>query len=105
MLVSVEKVEQYLDGYKVSLEIGNPLSVNFDGFDIEAAWGPRYNTGDDYAKWLAAKQTKKIAETHTLPPGRWSPIDIILPSTEPKGFGYLDLKLSINRLSLAAPPR
>ncbi len=40
LLVALGKVEQYLDGYKVSLEICNPLSVTLSGFEVEAAWDP-----------------------------------------------------------------
>jgi hypothetical protein len=99
LLVSIGKVEPYLDGYKVGLEIGNPLSVTFNGFDIQAAWGPRYKIGQNYAKWLVARQEKKISLTDRLSPGRWTPIEIILPSTESKDFGYLSIQLTVNNLS------
>ena len=94
------KVEQYLDGYKVSLEIGNPLSVTFSGFEVEAAWGPRLNPGDDAVKWATVRQNKRISSTQVLAPGRWCPFDVVLPATEPRGFGYMNLKITVNTLSL-----
>lgn len=89
----------------MSLKIGNPLSVTFNGFEIETAWGPRFKEGEDYAKWYVARQTKKTPSTQQLLPGSWSLIDIILPSTEAKSFGFLNLKIAVDRLLLASPSR
>jgi len=47
--VSLSDVVPFLDGYKVVLNVGNPLEVTYSGFTLDVKWGPRY----DYSKFSA----------------------------------------------------
>ena len=59
LLVSLGKVEPYLDGYKVELQVGNPLAATFKGFEIAATWAPRFkNYNGKYLEWLKNKSSK-----------------------------------------------
>jgi hypothetical protein len=48
--VKVEGAEPYLDGYKIHLLIGNPLSARYSEVKLRARWGPasHYNPNDPY---------------------------------------------------------
>ena len=40
LLVSLEDVTPYLDGYRVKLEIGNPTTAVYVGYKMTVEWGP-----------------------------------------------------------------
>ncbi|MGB9242640.1 MAG: hypothetical protein WCC03_04750 [Candidatus Acidiferrales bacterium] len=42
-LVSVEETSPYLDGYRVVLNIGNPLSAEYSQFTVKAKWNKKYD--------------------------------------------------------------
>jgi hypothetical protein len=100
MLLSIGKIEPYLDGFKVQVQIGNVLSVAFSGFELETMWGPRFKPADtsDYLKWANSQQKKTLSLTEVLLPNRWTKVDVMLPSTEAKDFGHLQLKINISKI-------
>ena len=100
MLVSLGKLDPYLDGYKVTLEIGNILSATFNGFDLTAIWGPRFKTGGDYGSWNKARKMKTFSQLGNLLPNRWTDIEIIFPATEAKDVGSIEIQVVINKISL-----
>jgi Protein of unknown function (DUF3251) len=91
VLVSIQQVEPYLDGFKVTLDIGNPLALEYRGFILESEWGERGKSTDGKLK---------TSFTNTLKPGSWNRIDLILPQTPPDKFGYLSLGLTVNTVHL-----
>lgn len=101
LLVSLENAEPYLDGYKVHLTIGNPLSLTFKGFQIAATWAPRLS-GNDYAGWLKKQKKKTFSLTQDLLSGRWNAVTLILPETKAEEVGYLEVSITINTISLGA---
>ena len=101
LIVSLGSIEPYLDGYKVQLKVGNPLSVTFNGFVVRARWGPRYEKGQDYAAGQAATQEKNTSRVEKLIPGSFASVDIILPSTVAKNVGFLSVGISVDQLSVA----
>src|SRR2546426_9185192 len=46
LVVSCDGAQPYLDGYKVSLEVGNPLNVTFAGFRLKVRSGKAPPTAD-----------------------------------------------------------
>jgi hypothetical protein len=42
LLVSVREAIPYLNGYKIVLNIGNPLSASYSGFKAKVRWGKAY---------------------------------------------------------------
>lgn len=42
LLISLGKVEQYLDGYSVQIEIGNLSAASLIGFKLSASWAKRF---------------------------------------------------------------
>jgi hypothetical protein len=103
LLVSLGKVEPYLDGYKVELLIGNPLAATFDGFEVRATWAPRLKDNSGYLEWNKKKRNQIFSFTQKLITGRWNSTTLIFPETKPDQFGFLDVSLSVNTLSLGTP--
>jgi hypothetical protein len=99
LLVSLKNVEPYLDGYKVQLTVGNPLSLTFKGFELAATWAPRLS-GTDYAGWLKKQKKKTFSLTQDLLSGRWNAVTLILSETKAEEVGYLEVSSTINTISL-----
>jgi len=106
LLMSLGKVEPYLDGYKVELRIGNPHQMDFKGFEVIASWGPRKMPSPgtvSIAEWLKKVRTQTFSFTNQLAGGRWNSVSLILPSTKPEDFGSLSVSLNVNTVSLGGP--
>ena len=77
-LVSLENVQPYLDGVRVTLEIGNVQSASYSGFTIESRYGkrfPKYNKDipveertKQQSAYSQAKREKTVIFTETLRP-------------------------------------
>ena len=106
-LVSIANVQPYLDGVKLTLDIGNVQSISYRGYVVTAEYGihqpsePASNTWQ--AEYDAYKQSlKTISETHadTLLPGKWNTATIILPNVKPTEFGYVSISLKMDVVEL-----
>jgi hypothetical protein len=103
LLVSLGKVEPYLDGYRVELKIANPYLMTFKGVDVSVTWAPRWKVNiDQFAEWIKKNRSQKFSFTDELVPGRWNSLSLILPSTKPDEFGYLSVSLDTNTISMRA---
>src|ERR1700719_21352 len=92
-LVSVEEATPYLDGYRVVLNIGNPLSARYSQFTVKAKWNKRYDwskyTEASLAAWNASEKSKDTDVTQALEPGAWNRVTIILSPAAGDQLGYL----------------
>lgn len=98
-LVSLKDLQPYLDGYRVILEIGNPSSVTYNGFNLKAEWGESlYNfTGDKKAHHIYKRDFSFIQE---LRPGTWNKVDLAITPIKKDEFGYLKLSIETDTISL-----
>lgn len=105
-LVSFKNAEPYLDGYKVTLEIGNPLSATYDGLKFNLTWGKKYNAkdydnaGDGYSKWQAGLKKKEVSILEKLMPGSWNRVSLVMSPAKSDELSYIKVKLSSDTLSL-----
>jgi hypothetical protein len=100
LLVSLGKAEPYLDGYKVQLQIGNPLAAQFSGFTVSTVYAPRLHKDDQFFEWFKKRKTKDFVFTQTLVSSRWNVVELIFPDVIPDAFGYLSVSVSVNTVSL-----
>lgn len=104
-LVSTEGVEPYLDGYQITLDIGNPTTATYRGFTIHAKWSKAYDFGHydaaSYDKWNKSVQQKDITYTDALASGTWNKVQVILTPVSRDGLGYFEISLDTNTVSLA----
>lgn len=97
-LISVEEAVQYLDGYKVVLNIGNPYAADFIGYKLKTRWGLRLEKSLD--KWEKSIREKETSFTEALLSGVWNRVEIILPATTADQLGFLEISLVTNLISL-----
>lgn len=109
-LVTLDNVEPYLDGQKVTLKIGNPNNMRFIGFKVKATWGMRFPDtklqGDDWTKayeaYNASTKEKEITFTETLQPGAWNKVSFVVSPANGNEFGRLNIAIETNQVSLVA---
>jgi hypothetical protein len=98
LLVSAEPAVPYLNGYKILLKIGNPLSVSYSGLAAKIKWAKYYDsnqfTPDSFAEWQKSIQQKETSFPDVLEKGTWKKIELIVAPATAEQLGYL--KLSIN---------
>jgi hypothetical protein len=84
-LLRCHEVRPYLDGFRVTLDIGNALLTSYDGFKLTVHWGPPFPYGshdvNDVYRWNASIRTQEIRLADTLLAGKWSRVQFALPRT------------------------
>jgi hypothetical protein len=108
--VKCRNVQPYLDRYKVTLKIGNPLSATYDGSKATARWGAKppeapksASEWDAVLNWEKSLKTRQFSFTNKLLPGWWNEVEIVLPQTAPNEMRYLSVSLDMDTLSLLLP--
>jgi len=97
LLVSTENVEPYLDGYKIHLQIGNPMSAHFNGFSLICS---SFQTSN----YFATVQTFTNAVTDQLTPGYWTPVDFILAPSDMDRVRNASVSVELNQINLLKKP-
>ena len=105
-LVSILSVTPYVDGFRVTCNFGNPSSATYKGFKLTAKWGPRRDLVQKektmtYGQWQATLREKEISLTETLQPASWNPRSFVLSPAKADEFGYLELSMETNSITLA----
>ena len=101
-LVSVVDVTQYLNGYKLTLNIGNPTAATYQGFTLKIKWGRKWKEGewDSYEDWKKSLKEKSEFHTTVLKPGYWNQVEFIVTPSSPEELGYLELSIVTHTISL-----
>jgi Protein of unknown function (DUF3251) len=122
LLVSCEGAEQYLDGHRIKLRIGNPLNMRFSGFKLKFKFGRKppepptdKNTNEavfqreaetwlrNYATWKASLREAEGSYTADLSPGAWRAVQATLPQTKAEDIAYVEVSIETDIVSLKAP--
>lgn len=115
LLVSVEGVDKYLDGYKINLSIGNPNYAQLNGLNVDVQYGkleldlPKDKKWEDMttretddiikqAHCKLKKQSVKCSET--LKSGTWTKIAIILPNADTEDMKLITYRVNASSISL-----
>ena len=85
-LVSLDNIQSDKNDVKVTLNVGNPSTMAFYGFKLQATWGP--DSRKDYTL------------TETLKPGTWNKVTISLPKTNLKDIQKLALVIVTDRIHM-----
>jgi len=85
-LISLESITVDKNDLKITLNVGNPSTMAFHGFKLNATWG--------------ANVKKEFSLTEVLKPGTWNKVSFTLPKTTPKELERLELVLVTDRIHL-----
>jgi Protein of unknown function (DUF3251) len=86
-VISAKDVTPYLDGFKVSLHIGNLTSANFKGAEISVAWGSAHK--------------KQYKVTNDFAPGSFTQVELALTPATSEDVKRLVIGISVNDLVLS----
>lgn len=98
VLVILERVEPYLDGFTVSMRIGNPTSANFSGMEATVKWGRKFDAqkGEDFNKI----SEKKITLKDFMPAGAWTTVKFNVGPATADGVRRIGFAPVFNSLQL-----
>jgi hypothetical protein len=104
LLISVESAEPYLTGYKLHLNIGNPLLVTYPGFKAKVKWSKAYDyskfTSPSFEEWKKSVQEKEFDLPNSLSSGNWNPVELVLAPATPEQLGDVELSITTNIVRL-----
>lgn len=86
-LVDAKKTAPYLDGYKLELTVENLSSAWFTGAKMKVSWGS------------TLQNTTSVALTNVFPPGRWTPVQVIVTPAKADDVKVLSVSLTFNNVS------
>lgn len=92
-LVACERIEPYLEGYKLTLSLGNPHTVTFSNLNGSVGYG---DTGA--RAWV---QTKDWSTVGGAKAGSWTSVTVAITPAEAKDLRYVYLTFSVGAASLA----
>ncbi|HEY7293010.1 MAG TPA: hypothetical protein VH583_24450 [Vicinamibacterales bacterium] len=100
LMVSLENLSQYANGYKARFAFGNPQSIDFDNVEIKLRWGParpkKFQPGEQQL-WRAKFQTATQKIGKRIHASSWNPTDIILSPATSEQVGVIEIE------SISAP--
>ena len=99
-LISLKEIKPYLDGCKVSLQIGNPSAVVYSGFVLKVKWGKRFDEGQNYDEWEKSLRQKEEKFTQDLKPGLWNKVEINVSPAKPEELGHLEISMKTDVVKL-----
>ena len=105
----LDNVEPYLDGVRMHLRVGNPMSASYSGGTMHVTYGPRLDSARTYEegyteRYIASLHKKTIRFAKTLRAGCWTKIDCVLSPMKPSEFGTLQISISTDSVSLSKLP-
>lgn len=108
LLVSVKSVQPYLDGYKVTLAIGNPYAMDFNGFGVSCKWSLPYLYTNGVASNAEAvknsEKSKDLQQTEVLRGGWWTPVELTISPATADELKMLRISVIPNNITLLSKP-
>jgi hypothetical protein len=89
LLFRCEKAEPYLDGFRLHLQIGNPLVITLSGLKVNSFWSA--DSGVD---------SSAVNVTNQFYPGRWNPVKVNIGPIRAEQLRQLWLRLDVNQVRM-----
>lgn len=120
-LIVLDEVAPHLDGYQISLLIGNPSLVTYSGFSLKVKWGRKFplsmeaysalssledfkGTSEIAAEWENSLKEKKFSFTDRLQPGSWNKVTFVIAPVQAEQLGHLEVaEINTEGLTLNSP--
>lgn len=99
VLIAVESVTPYLDGFKVRLRVGNLMSANFDGAKLTIVHAKEKASPTD----LSGVETKEIQVTDTFRAGAWTYTEVVLTPVKASQIKRLNVQVEFDSVKLLRP--
>jgi hypothetical protein len=104
LLVACKDVQPYPGGHKATLSVGNPLNMDFSGFQITVKWGPRFRGGSNDMKalmdWTKGLKSHRVSFADRLAGGRWNSVEVVIPETNPALLTHVEVAIDTDRVRM-----
>lgn len=98
LTLSLQNVVPYANGSKITLKLGNILSVTVSSFKCTIDYGTMDLTGGPLVE---ESRTKEVTLSKDLKSGYWNYIDIILEEMVPEKLGWIQIRnMQLTQLKL-----
>jgi hypothetical protein len=104
LLISCVKVEPYLDGYRLYLNIGNPTAATFDGGTLHFNFGQK-PAGGFSGGWQQYLHTIDSPFAESLAAGSWTEVSATLSPASAADLDYVVASIDVDNISLQAPDK
>ncbi len=104
-LVGVDQVVPYLNGYKLTLLIGNPSFATYSGFKVKIRWGTRFDVGPftdkkAFDEWEKSIQEKEQSFADVLEPGSWNKAEFVVIPATAEQLGMMSISMTTGQVAL-----
>jgi hypothetical protein len=100
LLVSVKRINNYMNGYSVLLSIGNISTCDFKGFDLTAIWNKPYDNIQNIVEYKKSEKSYKNTYANDLRGGSWTEIIVNLSPMTVDEANNISINIELNRVSL-----
>lgn len=107
MLISYETAAPYLDGYEVTVAIGNLTTASFKGLKVALDYGPALVTNasgqPQYTAYFSSRKHKDFNLLDVISSGKWNNIKLQLVPAKAEEVRDLDIRLEFDNVFLSKP--
>jgi len=82
----LQNVQQYANGSRVELQVGNVTSATITGLNISVDYGPTDTAG---IAVFSEEKSKKVTFSESLPAGSWTTLPVVLDNVPPSNLGFV----------------
>jgi hypothetical protein len=95
-LISTESVENYWDGYRVHIQIGNPTAADIVSYDLV------YNIYNS-TNFFDTSRIITNSMVNTLFKGKWNDVDFVVAPASADELRNLSVRINVHTVSLTTP--
>lgn len=105
-LVSLEDAVPYVDGYKITINVGNPSTATYSGIKVDLKHGKRFDIKDIskdpklYDQWKKGLKERTFNISKELKPGTWNKVDLVVAPAKGEDIAYLEMSLETDSVKL-----
>ncbi len=103
VLMVLENMEPYLDGFKVTFRVGNPTSAGLIGVKGKISWGPAFDPNNPTAD--VQRHTKEFDDPRQFPAGAWTHLTINFGPATAAQARQIAVEPVFNQVRMRSPVR
>lgn len=104
-LVACDDATSYLNGHRLTLRVGNPQAVNYNGITLTVSWGRKLPEKLWEVGWheqeLSGLNTQRFQFPTSIPPGSWATLHVVLAPSTPEDLAVVVISVESNSVRLA----
>jgi hypothetical protein len=90
LTVSLDNIQTYANGSRVTLQLGNLTNATINGAKASLEWGRTNEKG--LPRLDAASRSREVTINRSLRPGAWTTVPVVLEGVPPSELGFVRVK-------------